>query len=349
MICHIKHIIVLIVCTALVSCSSVYYLQIETMKPAQVALHSEGGSRIVLVDNAVAQPENIGFESVSKGKADIPIRFSPHFIDTLIFGGTKQLGRTLEESHFFDAIYFFSQPVRQDAQWMSIAPLSEDMKHRLYEKSGSDVMISIDRVLYLYKQEVAFTPYGTAHVDLKSRATLNCSVHYYGQPDKTKSLVTTDSVEFYLMDVEIDSANLARIPDTFILQNTRNLFDKIAHEFIPQWEVAERTIYTSNGARMQEALAYARKEKWGKAAEQWLSLYEREKQPVSRARLAQNMAVSFEVRDDIAAAVQWMEKCREYYRQAENADSKESTAANNYLQALQQRQLDNKLLDIQLK
>ena len=345
-----QHITALAACLSLVACSSVYHLQIETIEPAQETLRPAGSdSRIMLVNNTVAQPDETGFQSEAKGGAAVPIRLSSHFIDTLIWGGVKEMGYILENSHFFDAIYFYKQPVRQDTHWMSIGTLSENTATWLLDKSGCNVIISIDRVLYHYNQGITFTPYGTAHVDVKSQATLHCSVHHYGQSEPVTSFALTDSVKYYMIDVDTDSTNLASIPEVFLHHNTIDLFKKAAHYFTPQWQVSKRTIYTGSNARMQEALAFAKKDRWEQAAEKWLTLYQNENQSISKARLSQNIAISFEVRDEIPTAIQWMSTCKEYYQQSGKANPREQKTAEDYFQALQQRAIDNKLLDLQLK
>ena len=345
-----QHITAIVACIALASCSSVYHLQIETIEPARVTLRLEGGdSRIMLVNNTVSQPDEIGFHSESKGGPAVPIHFPPYFVDTLIWGGVKAMGHILDNSHFFDAVYFYKQPVREDTQWMSAWALSENTVNQLLDESGCNVIISINRVLYLYKQEITFIPYdGTARVNVKSQATLHCSVHHYGQSDPVTSFTMTDSLKYYLVDVETDSTNLAPIPEVFLYHITTDLFEKAAHYFTPQWQVTKRAIYTGSNARMHEALAFAKKDKWEQAAEKWMTVYQNETKSISKARLSQNIAISFEVRDDISTAIQWMLKCVEYYQQF-TAEPGEQTRAEDYLQALQQRVIDNKLLDIQLK
>jgi hypothetical protein len=333
---------ILLVATA---CSGVYQLTIEVLEPAAITLPGKV-NHILIVNNTVPQPNNAG---INRTYNDTLVTAYELDLDSMSWTVIDAFASTLRESHFFDKISLYKQPVRKDNEWMSRSLLPEEYRNQMFEKHDFDVIISIDRLLFALEEEVKHNTqeplgdYTYAFISNKVKGGLNCDIYLYEKPDTVFSFTVRDSI----IDKNTLVANsldfLKTIPETFIDDLAYRLGEKLAYYIIPTWTVQERIIYTGNNSRMQEAFSYLKNGKWNKAESLWLILFDRESNKISKAQLANNIALANEIQDQLEIALHWAEQAKDNFPE----NSKEKTRANEYVSTLQQRIQSNRLLDIQ--
>lgn len=128
-----------------------------------------------------------------------------------------------------------------------------------------------------------------------------------------------------------------------MLDNTSTFFAKqFAQKLIPSWQPEERLIYVAADTAMHKATKYCQKGEWPKAAE----IYQRLAHSKKRSTIACatfNMAFICEMAGDLDAATDWLIRSRE------STNLVHDDNCRYYLDILEERQKDIKILDQQMK
>ena len=332
-----------------ISCTSTYNFVIETQQPAEITLPIDV-SHIVIVNN-VAAPADSDFGTecfVNQKKVSIPLIIA---FDSAFWSVTNVLAEGIQSEDFYSDVAVYGIPIRKDNSTLEIRPLSKQITNKLYDRS--DAIISIDRCLFRYKQEVTQLASGYSleplytFVNIRTDINLSCSVYLKGQDNPLTSFSLQDSL-FFNTQTRSDSIHLYQtIPNIVINEATAYMGEKLTPYFVPSWKEVSRTLYTSIESRMKEALAYAKTDKWDSAENLWLQLYNQKKNDESRAHLAYNLAVAYEMQDNLEKSLDWAKKAESFFKQ--NNKKKFETDINRtslYISSITERIDDNTLLDL---
>lgn len=371
----------------LVSCSSIYKFNVETKLPAKITLPLVAPS-VVVVNNALPQPDSVGFityvyklkaqQSEFKGNSiikkmavnesvldsiakhpspivydTIPVemKLSSSFTDSLLWTGVKTVSYILNESDLFSEVLLFGDTLRKDKEWFKTKTIPEETINDICIDADADIVLSIDRMLFSFAQTLSSAAYNTNSVTTLCQGSITCSIYMYEKEKKITSFVLSDTILEKNIFEDLDSMFIYKeVPEAFLLAMTLNLGNKLAEQFIPQWKNSERLIFTNQNSRMKEALAFAKANKWGEALQDWINLFDNESDADKRtkARLAQNIALAYEMQDLFDESLIWLEKSTNLYSQIDQGKNKEEIAeVTKYLSELKERIQMNNILDIQ--
>ncbi|GAB6393977.1 MAG: tetratricopeptide repeat protein [Bacteroidales bacterium] len=328
----------------LTSCSSIHYINIETYSPAEITYPS-AVRKVLIVNNALPQPPEIGCEYKLMGTLQDTCKACA---DSALFDACRALGTAIAETGYFDDVLFFHEGTRKDDVYYSDVALTPEQVASLCEETGTDAVISFDRLLFNMKKNVSLTEYqtlfGTIDVYIKSIA------RSYRQGDVSPvTLIADDSIffqgDFYNLDELVWKLPS---PDDALRMAGTYLGEKLYTAFVPHWKNETRWFYTGAGARWKEATAFAADGKWAQAADRWLYIYNRENGWADKARAASNLALAYEMRSDMQKAVEWATVSLRLYNKNKGAKDANTSMQKTYLQALEQRLADDKTLTIQI-
>ncbi|GEM_PF-1694856 len=364
------------------SCSSVYFFTIETQQPAPVTFPG-GRPNIVIVNNALPQPDSIGFFShtfIPKSKGEninsitppkiidlkdlkesndksiaydtiqTGLRLSPGFPDSLLQLGTQVFAKRINESGFFSDVLLYDGNLRQDNEWLKTSPISGDVIRNICREADAQAIISIDKLLFYYTQDLHPGYYNTMNVTFAGILTGTCTVYLEERAGRLTSVPFKDTIADHLVYYEaLDSLMYFReTPEYFLKELTLMSAEKIAEYFIPTWEQTDRILHTGLNARMKDALAYSKKGLWKDALKIWMTLFESEKKAKNKAKLAGNIAVAWEMQDDLSSAMEWLIKSEELYKTAyKDIPEKDVEWLHFYKSELDRRIKNDEILDLQ--
>lgn len=345
---RIGNLIILVVASIFcISCSSVYHMTIETQQPAKITFPNNVSS-VVVVNNAIAQPEDFGSEFYFINKR-LEERNQLVYLDTALWICAYHLSRQIQDADFFSQVLISEESTRSDRDWMSIKQIPENVKTQILEDSGTDAIISVDRVIFEYTQKILprYENDSDPYVNAIIKINLSCGAYIEGKEKPLTSFTIADSVRFSDLVFNDSLVLYKELPASLIDEGLFVICQKAADYFTPSWSMADRVLYSNQFSRMREALNSATKDNWKQAHVIWTDLYENEKKSTKRARLANNLAVSFEIQDDLETALEWAEKSRELYQLTPGKNVKEIDDINSYINALQKRMIDGVVLDAQ--
>ena len=333
-----------------ISCASVQPVIIEVRKPAQVALPPEI-AKVIVVDNSVVQPGDVG---VVQTYNELSVKGS------LSFDLKKQViqsfGYTLTKAKFFNDVSFSRVSLRDDNDWMLLhKPIPVSVQRELMDTLEFDGIISLDRLLFSVEEKVKDNMPGdksfpSHYIDLKIEAQAHGSVYIYNQETPLYTFSVKDSLFAKDTFYEDSLTVMKYIPEVFLKDLAREIGDKMAAVIIPSWIPQERYIYSSSDARSREALSYTKKDNWRHAAEIWQMEYDKKTKVFEKAKIANNIAVAYEIEDNLDEAIRWAALAEELFAKGgAKADSPEILRIQTYRKNLTERKRDNLLLNEQIE
>ncbi|WP_289005469.1 DUF6340 family protein [uncultured Parabacteroides sp.] len=328
----------------LASCSSVNYVGIETYNPAEITFPGNVG-KILVVNNAVHQPDDVGCEFTLFGDKVDTCRVKA---DSALFYACSGLGKAMADISFFNDVLLYHDAVRKDDVYYEDKKLTQDQVQDLCDETGTDAVVSIDRLLFESKKNIM--AYAEGYVGGEIQVKISGVVRGYlpGRPNPLATVYVTDSVFFneeapnlILLDKFLPSSeNALRASAEYIGMKT-------SPNFVPHWNNETRWFYTGMGTKWKEASAYAQSEKWDKAVEYWEHLYEKSGGWKAKAKAASNIALGYEMKTKLDEAYEWANKSAELFKKGEGEDGKNTKLLALYVEVLRNRVRSDKKLNMQ--
>ena len=335
--------ITLLICT---SCMSIYKYSVDIQEPALIAL-PVSSKNVLILNNTVAQPDDYGISRT--------INWQPVYdnfsisIDSVIWKAINRMAIVLDESNFFNEVAVYLKPVREDAAGLSKAELFAKIQSEFSDEEKFEVMLVIDRLLFSVMVDVmANWSYQTRLINLKVFGLITCSMYSFDNDKPFSTFTISDSLLIKSL-VFYEPINVFKeIPELALNILSLAIAEKAAQRFIPSWKTSERFFFTNINPRMRRATDYVFKNNWSEAETLWTDELGKKKKPVDKARIAINLALANEMQDNIEQAYQWALNSKEYLKKAgKKKDGFENKLTDVYIRVLEQRIINNRLLDLQ--
>ncbi|MDR1526942.1 MAG: DUF6340 family protein [Dysgonamonadaceae bacterium] len=324
----------------LTSCSSVYQFTIEVQEPAQITLPPDIVN-VLVVNNATPQPGNLGINRMYMGTEITGMELN---LDSLAHIATTSLAAHLKESAFFDRVLVSPVSLRSDKNWMGSEPLSDAFKTETFETHGFDGIISINRLMIKLDQEVRKNSY----MELAINSITTCAIYLYNKETPLTTFSVADSLSFSAPALGDTIDIFKYFPEYTIHDMAYTIGERLSQRIIPSWTEKVRFLYAGSQSRMTEALSFARKNHWSYAANLWIDRYAHVSQAEAKGKIAANLAVAYEMMDQLDTALQWATTAQKHLRKSGLPDaSAENTRIDAHVNDLQKRIRDNDLLDLQ--
>lgn len=172
------------------SCSSVNYVGIETYNPAEITFPGNVG-KILVVNNAVHQPDDVGCEFTLFGDKVDTCRVKA---DSALFYACSGLGKAMADISFFNDVLLYHDAVRKDDVYYEDKKLTQDQVQELCDETGTDAVVSIDRLLFESKKNIM--AYAEGYVGGEIQVKISGVVRGYlpGRPNPLATVYVADSV-----------------------------------------------------------------------------------------------------------------------------------------------------------
>lgn len=328
----------------LTACNPVNYVGIETYNPAEITF-PEQVSKILVVNNAVPQPDDKGYELTLYGTLQDTCRVKA---DSALFDACEALGKAMADAAYFDDVLLYTEAIRTDGMALEDRKIPKEEVTALCEANGADAIVSIDRLLFDIKKDLSMLAGGfvIGTIDVKIAGVIRSYL-----PGREKPLATvyvTDSLFF------AESADNRETLDMFLPSPEDAL--RMAGEyigaqsysnFVPHWVNESRWYFTGMGTPWKEASALAAAEKWNEAAERWQTLYDASNSWKGKAKAASNLALCEEMKGDLNKAHEWASKSYELFKKNSGEENKYTQLLKLYVDALVGRARNDKKLNIQ--
>lgn len=340
--------LLLVVITGLLSsCAGIKYLTIETQEPAQVTLPGNIRS-VLIVNNVIEQPENIGHYLKKIGSKDF-VRITANIDSTAIFY-TEALSQFLNEENYFENVVLLNKPLRTDNDFWEQNPIDPQTMNYLRNITGTDAIVSLDKLIVQSNREDQFIQQNIIYGNLK--ANIHSIIHVYlpSLDGKIPTIQFNDSLKWEGFDLQksfgMDEFMLPSREDA-IKELTVYAAEKMTYVFSPHWVMQDRWYYTLPNTSMRQGEVFAQDNKWLKAIERWEFYYNIEKNKNKKAKAANNVALAYEMIDDMENAHKWILISEDLFMQTTSQNSLDRKRAKIYKNEIMRRRDNSNKLDMQ--
>ncbi len=312
----------LVVLLFLNSCTGIKYITVETREPARIALPNHIRS-VLVVDNTVEQPENAGHFKELYGDKQVVKSIASS--DSLAFFYTEALAQFLGESDFFDDVKHLQTPIRTDNDYLSEFAISPDEMIKLRNESNCDAIIALEKLnIETYKKE-RYREAGYTYSNLFGNLNSTLRIYIPTMEGMLPTVHFKDSLMWDGFDVQdrdaYSSYYLLPTVEEAMKELVVRAADKMSYVLTPYWMKQDRWYYLSSDAEMKEGAAFADVNQWQKALDSWLLFYNSERDKKVKAKAANNIALAYEMIDDLQSAFEWAEIAEKAFRETSAPNS----------------------------
>ncbi|MBD8349037.1 DUF6340 family protein [Dysgonomonas sp. HGC4] len=331
----------------LTSCTSLDTLVVNVEKPAHITLPNSI-ENIVIVDNTVPQPEDVGhFEYRFGQEAGTPVKIEVN--DDVNYILAEALFEDISDKEYFKDVIFYEHPLREDANYEDILQLDSTLIKEICIANNADAIISLDRFLVSTASHEEDFEFGTTMRFLDLKMDIRFQVYSKEGQAISPPLYINDSIYWsatYNQNTPLSDTIPSR--EDAMKEAARYTAEKIADALAPYWSNELRWYFGDIKAANKKMAA----NDWSGALALWQSAYDSETKNIKKkARLASNIALAYELKDELKNALRWITTSCQLFEETQSTgvDEENLLRATSYKEDLLERYNDFKLLDMRDK
>ena len=270
-------------------------------------------NRVMVVNNAVVQPDAFGHSTVVDGSTQGGIEVD---LERALLYTMFSLTQTLETSTEMDAVELLDVSQNQSNNYYSRQLLSTSAARGLLQQYDMDALLVLNQLVVYDVLESFEVEEGGQYAYLQAFAQSHWSVYYADASRRTETFTQADTL-VWESDIKYSrSQALSMLPDRqeALLYIASVLGDRIGASLLPSWEPVRRYLYSDDNTHVQNGLEAFRYQRWEEAIHHWKQVANDEKamrQRGDKARgkdnkaaavAAANIATAYEMLGDYALA-----------------------------------------------
>lgn len=294
------------------ACQSVEQLTIDYMIPADVSFPNSL-RRVAVVNNMPVEynNQNLGTKKEPQGD-NLPERIV-HYYEGDGKRTAEALADALADAEYFDEVVICDSALREKAaETPSEAILSTEQVNELTEALDVDFLVSLENIQVNTIWKTSLRPewglyLGT--VDVKVFPTVR--VYLPNRRGAMVTLIGNDSIYWEEAGQTEAQAHARLISEKDMLQEASDFAGSVpVRQMLPYWQHAERYLFTGGSVNMRDAAVYAKEGDWEEAGKLWKQVYDTKKGK-QQMYAAYNLALSYEMRDSISTAKEWVTRAEQ--------------------------------------
>jgi tetratricopeptide (TPR) repeat protein len=273
-----------------------------------------GVNRVLVVNNALVQPNDFGHSSVLDGnnKSNISVD-----LDRALLYSLFSLTRAMEESGALDAVELLDISQNHSTNYYSREAMSPVAVNNLLKTYDVDALLVLNQ-LVLYDVLEAFEGYdGAQYAYMQAFAQSHWSVYYADARRRGQVITHADTLVWEANKGYTRSQVLEQLPDRqeALLYLASTLGANMGKSLVPNWVSVNRYLYNHDDAHVQAGLEAFRRQRWEEAIGHWqlvmgsgvqefrgLGDEAKGKENKAAAVAAANIAIAYELLGDYALA-----------------------------------------------
>lgn len=309
------------------SCQSMMPLSIDYMLPAEISFPAEL-KKVAVVNNVPAYNEK-DFLIRQEEKAATKTEGSSL---TQFFRGdadrtTESLAEGLADGNYFEEVIICDSTLQTKGGGETNGQLTTEQVDRLSYELGADFLLALEDVQIKAVRKVEYSPVFQAYfgsTDLKVVPTVR--IYLPGRRAGLHTVQSTDSIFWEEIGGSFEEAEARLISNKELVEQASEFAGSIpVKKMLPHWETASRILHTGGCVEMRDAAVYVRENNWSEALPLWRQVYEKAKGK-KKMRAAHNLALGYEMQDNLQQALEWAKKAQELAFDADQVEQKKNTA-----------------------
>ena len=227
-----------------------------------------GVSRVLVVNNALVQPNDFGHSSVLDGnnKSNISVD-----LDRALLYSLFSLTRAMEESGALDAVELLDISQNHSTNYYSREAMSPVAVNNLLKTYDVDALLVLNQ-LVLYDVLEAFEGYdGAQYAYMQAFAQSHWNVYYADARRRGQVITHADTLVWEANKGYTRSQVLEQLPDRqeALLYLASTLGANMGKSLVPNWVSVNRYLYNHDDPHVQAGLEAFRYQRWEKAIDHW--------------------------------------------------------------------------------
>lgn len=323
------------------SCISLDQVSIDYMQPAQINFPPQI-KKVAVVNNTTDL----------KIKGDISKRTSKDgniILESTCQGNAKkvseELAQNIAKANYFDIVSICDSALRENDRFERDQELTKNEVQKLTSDLNVDLLIAVEDITIKRSQKMEVMPnFFHAVVDVKVAPLIRIYI-----PNRNKPMVSIqpqDSI-FWEGYGDTEAKAIKELKEEKQLDEASLFAGTLPCKYIlPTWNKVNRYYYINGSFELKDATIYVRENNWDKALELWQTAYNSKNKRI-KYRAAYNIALYYELNDNIDKAIEWAEKAEQLLEQ--KGDKTFNTfITKDYISKLQTRKTEIQTLNVQM-
>jgi len=320
------------------------YTSLDVLRPARVAFAPDV-AKLLIVNNSVTQPEAYGHKNEFFNQSTKNLKIKT---DSLPIFALASLSEELQNKAFFNDVVLHPNSVNESADFFTVAPLSPDSVDSLCKHYDVDVVLSLDRLKVNDKiAELYYSDINSYYMALIARYESQWSIHYPGK-NEYASVTFKDTIYW-----DAESYNRQEVLRTLpnrndaLVDGALYVGQSMVKRLVPYWDKTERYFFDTDNKKMKQGIDSVYAKKWDGAIKVWTEAMPKASNGL-KAKLANNIAVAYEVKGNVDKALEYINMAKGYYMNETFINDAQFLTVMNYSQQLNIRKKEIEALDRQL-
>lgn len=299
-------IVLLSVTMVLTSCYSLEQVSIDYLTAADINLPSQI-RRVGVVNNVSALPDNyyIGGDTL-KSAFELARKTTYSHGDPVI--ATESLAEAIAEQNYFDAVIICDSALRAGDIHPRESTLSTSEVSALTKMLNADIIVALEEVQIKSTRIISVIPGGGFWGTVDAKMYPVVKLYLPSRKGPLAAIQPNDSIfweDTHYSDVRLRAA---LVSEEEVMREASEYAGKIPVKHLaPHWKTVKRYYYSEGSSELRDAAVFVRNGEFDKARELWEKAYAK-KSDKNKMRAAFNLALSYEMSDNLDAAEEWIGK-----------------------------------------
>lgn len=276
--------------TLLTSCSSLQTISFDQLQAADVSF-PDAVRKVAVINNMPVLETKETHEAVSaelEGDGKI---------------AAEALAENIANVNYFDQVIICDSAFRANDKVPRVnVVLTKDEIQKLTEDLGVDMILSFDRIHIQTKPGVLFFPDYPIPVDAVDAVISPIVRVYIANREKPLFVVAKQDTISWEIDPSLSDKKIVKEASEYAASIP-------VQHLLPHWDEATRFYYDGGSVEMRDAGVCVRENDWEGAYKLWKAAYEKKKGQ-QKMKAAFNIALYYEMKDDVAKAKEWIGEAR---------------------------------------
>ena len=275
---------------ALASCGSLQTISFEQLQAADVSF-PDVVRNVAVVNNMPVYKAGDSHDVISvelKGDGKI---------------AAEALAEEIANANYFEQVIICDSALRgQDTELREDVMLTQDEVQKLAADLGADLIFSFDRLDIQTKRGVLFIDTFDGGFQVDAVDGMVAPVIRIYIPSRERPMLSFSKQDTISWEIE------PTLSDKKIVKEASEYAATMPVDYLlPHWREVSRFYFDGGNVGMRDAGVYVRENNWDRAFELWKQIYDKSKGR-QKMRAAFNIGLYYEMKDDPATAIEWVEK-----------------------------------------
>ncbi len=334
-------------CTLLLlsSCQTTKVISIDYLKPAAVNF-PEQLRKVGIVNNAMID------YTTQKSKAKWESQKALLLGDATLTA--ESLAEHLAEANYFDEVVIYDSAIQLQEDNYQNHPLTSQEIEDLTKFLQVDFLVAVENIILNAKKEDFLIGEGLIISQLQVEVRANIKAY---MPSRSTPIFKDQITDTIYWDLN-DPMNFYIKEKSLVDEASVFAGERLASRLVPQWNTAERLLYTNGNKVLKEADKLIKEYKWEEAFRLWNNLYNSADHDETKMKAGLNIAVYYEMMDNFEEAVRWVTIAQDMAYKVDGIqnmnpkliyNSSNYLPIKNYANVLKERQENSFKLEQQMK